>query len=65
MRRFLSLAFIAALIGGGLYVLYFEMFLAAVIRGQALAMAGFLFALGVGWLWGDFVLPALRSRRTS
>jgi hypothetical protein len=61
MRRVASFLVASALLGLGIYLLYFEVFWAAIIRGFMLMASGFLIAAGGTWLVNDFLLPIWRK----
>jgi hypothetical protein len=58
------IGFVAAclLVGGGLFLLAFEVFYASVVRGIYLMASGALIAAGGNWLMNDFILPLWRKK---
>ena len=62
MRQALSFIVASALLIGGVYLVLFEYFEAAVIRGAILLAAGMMIAAGGAWLVEDFVRPIWRKR---
>jgi len=65
MRHVISFVCATALLIGGLYLLYAQLFEAQLIHGLALMAAAVMFAPGGAWLWNDFVLPMMRRRNGS
>lgn len=62
MRQTVSLLVSCALLIGGLWLLYMQLFISPVIKGWFLMGAGFLIVVGGAWLFGDFVLPIFRKK---
>ena len=59
MRRLISFVLAIALLGGGLYLLFLQLFVAGIIMGHFMEAGGFIAAIGAGWLWDDFIEPWL------
>ena len=62
MRQAISFVVASAILAGGVYLLYLQIFHSRVIHGMALMGAGMAIAVGAGWLFGDFVLPRSAKR---
>src|SRR5262245_23931530 len=61
-RRIICLVLASAILIGGLWLLYQQVVVWPIIKGHAIAMTGFLIAIGGGWLLGDYVIPFFRKR---
>lgn len=57
MRRAIGFVIASALLVGGLYLLYIELFAAQVIVGRITLAGAFLTFLGGAWLWADYINP--------
>jgi hypothetical protein len=64
VRRVVSFACTAALLFGGLYIIFIEVVYGRYIVGRLVAAAGFMIVLGGFWLFEDFIKPIFR-RSTS
>lgn len=63
MRQVVGFILASALLGGGLYLLYLQLFIAQGFAGVLLVAGGFFVFLGGAWLWADFIAPALKRKR--
>lgn len=57
LRQIFCFVFASALLGGGLYMLYDEVFIAHVLMARLIVIALFFTILGGYWLWLDFGEP--------
>lgn len=57
MRRAIGLFLSAAMLGGGLYLIYLELFEARVVSRKMMVVGVFLALLGGAWLWADCIAP--------
>jgi hypothetical protein len=64
MRQVVSFTVASALLMGGLYLLYIELMVAAIVMGKLVIAGAFVAFLGAAWLWADFIAPLLRGRET-
>ncbi len=62
MRQVISFLVACALLIGGLWLAYMQLFVSPVARGWFLMMAGLMIAIGGAWLIGDYILPMLRKK---
>ena len=62
MHQAIGFILASALLGGGLYLLYLQFFIAKGFAGVLLVAGGFFVFPGVAWLWADFISPALARR---
>jgi hypothetical protein len=57
MRKTIGFALALALLCGGTYLLYIQMFVAHVTYLRGLLMGGMLAGIGGLWLWSDYIGP--------
>jgi hypothetical protein len=53
------------MLGGGLYLIYLELFEARVVSRKMMVVGVFLALLGGAWLWADYIARCLARRLTS